>query len=68
VRSALLADPLVGGSAIGVEVRDGVVTLEGMVPDDATAARALDIARSVPGVRAVVDRLGRPGRPARFTP
>lgn len=57
VRAALLADPLVGGSALAVDVHEGVATLTGVVPDEATAARASSIVREAPGVRAVTSRV-----------
>ncbi len=62
IKSGLLRDPVVAGSAIGVEVQDGVVTLTGRVPSEAVAARAVDIARNTEGVRRVEDRLVRGGQ------
>lgn len=61
IKAGLLRDPVVAGSAIGVEVLDGVVTLTGRVPNDAVAARAVEIAGGVKGVRQVEDRLVRGG-------
>lgn len=50
-------DPRVPATAIRVETYNGVVTLSGRVPRAAVARRAVAIARGVPGVRRVVDRL-----------
>ncbi|HWP35907.1 MAG TPA: BON domain-containing protein [Thermodesulfobacteriota bacterium] len=64
VKAGLLRDPLLAGSAISVEVVDGIVTLTGRVPDEAAAVRAIETARGTEGVRFVQDRLTRrePGR------
>lgn len=61
IKTSLLRDPVVAGSAIGVEVQDGVVTLTGRVPSETVAARAVDIARNTEDVRRVEDRLIREG-------
>lgn len=57
VKAALLADPLVKGLAIEVETNDGVVALKGGVSGPAERAKALEITRSVQGVRSVTDAL-----------
>ncbi len=59
IKAGLLSDPVIAGSAIGVDVQDGVVTLTGRVPSEAAATRVLGIARSTEGVRRVEDRLVR---------
>jgi hyperosmotically inducible periplasmic protein len=53
VKTALLNDPEIGGRRIEVETVRGVVTLSGQVRSDAEEAKALQIARSVPGVAEV---------------
>jgi osmotically-inducible protein OsmY len=53
VLDALVADPEVPANDIGVEVRDGNVTLRGMVALYAQRDRAERIAMAVPGVAAV---------------
>lgn len=50
VKTALVNDPDIGGRAIEVQVTAGVVTLSGRVQTAREAARALELARSVPGV------------------
>lgn len=48
---------------VRAEVRDGVVTLTGSVPDPALVPLAVLLARAVPGVVDVRDALDRPDRP-----
>lgn len=57
VQSRLLADPAVGALKIGVDTRDRVVTLTGIVDSPAARDRALEIARSVENVARVEDKL-----------
>ncbi len=57
VQASLLADPLVGAIAIGVDVHRGVATVTGAAPDPETARRVVEIIRTTPGVDLVVDRL-----------
>ncbi|RMG27768.1 MAG: BON domain-containing protein [Gammaproteobacteria bacterium] len=57
VEARLVHDPRVPALDLHVRVVRGVVTLEGRVPDAAAAARAVRLARGVPGVRAVISRL-----------
>ena len=42
---------------IGVSVNQGIVTLDGAVPNAGARMQAVGIARSMPGVRDVVDKL-----------
>ncbi|HEY0821272.1 MAG TPA: BON domain-containing protein [Rhizobacter sp.] len=57
VKSALLGDPDVKGTAISVETVGGNVMLSGFVNSQAQRSRALDIAGRVEGVGKVVDKL-----------
>lgn len=56
VKTELLAKEDVNGTAISVDTKNGQVTLSGTVPP-AQIARAEQIARSVEGVRDVVNQL-----------
>ncbi len=44
---------------IGVESRNGMVTVYGSVPDDMTRRRVLSVVRGTPGVAGINDRLAR---------
>jgi osmotically-inducible protein OsmY len=57
VQERLRADPVTARHVIGVQVRDAVVTLQGLVPDAAVRLRADAIARETQGVTSVVDAL-----------
>lgn len=57
VKTALMADDEIKGLAIDVDTREGAVTLTGKVDRQQQVARAMDVARSVEGVREVVNRL-----------
>jgi osmotically-inducible protein OsmY len=57
VKAALINEPGVDALAINVDTYGGVVSLRGTVRDRAMAARAVDVARRVSGVRSVDDRL-----------
>lgn len=57
VKTALLADPDVSGTAITVETLRGEVQLSGFVDSKAQAIRAIDIARRVDGVERVIDKM-----------
>jgi hyperosmotically inducible periplasmic protein len=61
VKTRFLADTAVSGLKIDVDTRDGVVTLNGMVPTRSEADQAVSVARNTKGVKSVVDnlRLGR---------
>lgn len=50
-------DAVVGPERVGVEVTDGVVTLQGTVSNRLAAQRAVEIAPVVRGVRSIVDRI-----------
>ena len=55
VKSTLLFSSAVSGTDISVETRDGVVTLEGEVGNDAEKALAVELARDIRGVKDVDD-------------
>lgn len=57
VLEALEWDPRVSPATIDVSVKDGIVTLHGSVRSYAERVAAEDVAKSVYGVRAVVDEL-----------
>lgn len=57
VKAALLADPDVSGLDVKVETFKGVVQLSGFVNDQRQATRAVELARSVDGVRKVENKL-----------
>lgn len=63
VTTALVNDPEIGVRPIDVRVTDGVVRLSGRVHSDAEAARAIAIARTVPGVLRVDSTLRVDGTP-----
>jgi osmotically-inducible protein OsmY len=53
VRKQLQQDSNLRNHPIGVQAKDGAVTLRGMVPDQKTEDRAIEAARKVPGVDSV---------------
>ncbi|RUM87310.1 MAG: BON domain-containing protein [Thermodesulfatator sp.] len=57
VKLALLRDPVTKARKIDVDTVNGVVTLTGAVETEAERRRAEEVARSVSGVRAVVNNL-----------
>jgi osmotically-inducible protein OsmY len=57
VRLRLAADPAVNGGALQVEVKDGLVTLRGMVKNAKARDKAEKLARKVKGVKSVVNEL-----------
>jgi hyperosmotically inducible protein len=57
VKTALLADPDIKSLKIDVDTNDGVVTLNGTVPNAANASRAATVAKGVDGVKSVQNRL-----------
>jgi osmotically-inducible protein OsmY len=58
VQRRLLEDERLRHVAVDADVRWGVVELRGSVPDEHTAAAAVEVARSVPGVMRVESRVG----------
>ena len=57
VQQALRSDPYIDDSHITVSVRNGVVTLEGIVLDHSDLLAALRISGRISGVKALVDDL-----------
>lgn len=57
VKSLLAADDFLKSFEIGVETRKGIVQLSGFVDSQKTVNRAVEIARSVGGVRSVKNSL-----------
>lgn len=57
VKSALLADPDVKSFDLKVETRNGEVMLSGFVGNQAHVDRAILVARGVPGVKAVLNKM-----------
>lgn len=57
LRTRLAADATLKSAGLEVSARDGVVLLQGMVPDPAAKLRALTLAGETEGVVQVVDRL-----------
>jgi osmotically-inducible protein OsmY len=57
VKSAVFAEPGLKSLQIGVDTKDGVVTLSGAVDTPDMKNRAMQIAQHVDGVKSVVDNL-----------
>ena len=57
VHSEMLDEDVLSGSDIDVDVKNGVVTLQGTVPSEAARSRALAVAKANDGVKNVVDQL-----------
>ena len=57
VQDAIKWEPLLNAAEIGVTVKDGVVTLTGVVDSYAKKLEAEDAAKNVTGVKAVVEKL-----------
>jgi hyperosmotically inducible protein len=57
VRMKLAVDAVVKGGALGVAVKDGVVTLSGSVAQAKQRQKAERLARSVKGVKQVVNTI-----------
>ena len=57
MESALHADPFFNDEHVTVTIKDGVVTLHGIVFDEWDLRAVKRIARRIPGVRRVVDDL-----------
>jgi hyperosmotically inducible protein len=61
VKAKLAADEPSRLVTVGVDTREGTVHLSGTVENEAARARAVELARTIPGVRAVVNELRVPG-------
>src|SRR5580700_2245296 len=57
VRIKLASDQIVKGGALNVDVKDGVVTLGGLVENSRQKDRAGKLAKSVKGVKSVINNL-----------
>ena len=57
VHSEFVDEDLLSGSNIDVDVKNGVVTLQGTVTSEAARARAVEVAKKNDGVKNVVDQL-----------
>jgi len=57
IKTRLLRDEQVRGLRINVDVRKGVVTLSGKVRSEAERQQAVEIAKAIPSVVRVVDKL-----------
>ena len=57
VHSEMVDEDILSGSNIDVDVKNGVVTLQGTVPSEAARARAIEVSRKNDGVKNVVDQL-----------
>jgi osmotically-inducible protein OsmY len=57
IHSDLVDEDVLSGSNIDVDVKNGVVTLQGTVPSEAGRARAIAEAKKTSGVKNVIDQL-----------
>jgi len=57
IHSEFVDEDVLSGSNIDVDVKNGVVTLQGTVPSEAGRARAIQAAKNNDGVKNVVDQL-----------
>jgi len=57
VHSEFVNEDVLSGSNIDVDVKNGMVTLQGTVPSEAARARAIAVARANDGVKGVTDQL-----------
>jgi hypothetical protein len=57
IQAKLYADPATNGGHVGVDVKDGVVTLTGDVPNSDAELAAMKIANATAGVRSVSDQM-----------
>ena len=57
VQDAIKWEPLLNAAEIGVTVKDGVVTLTGVVDNYTKKSEAEDAAKNVAGVKAVVEKI-----------
>src|SRR5436853_7342113 len=57
IRKNLTADKI---SGLGIDVREGVVTLSGHLAHESDRQQAIDDTRKVPGVKSVVNRIDVP--------
>lgn len=62
IRTGLAHEPLLADARIRVDAQRGTVRLRGVVHDGIQQARAIEIARGIPGVRNIQNELIRHGR------
>ena len=55
IQAKMFSDPLLKSASVNVAVKDGIVTLTGVVPDDAARLAAREIASKTGGVKQVID-------------
>jgi outer membrane biosynthesis protein TonB len=55
IKAKMFTDPVLKSSSVSVTSKNGIVTLTGVVPDDATRALARTIASQTNGVKQVID-------------
>ena len=55
IKAKMYSDPLLKAASVNVASKDGIVTLTGVVPDDAARLAAETIASKTPGVKQVID-------------
>ncbi|HXX16140.1 MAG TPA: BON domain-containing protein [Candidatus Eremiobacteraceae bacterium] len=57
IKAKLFSDPQLKSTSLNVDSKNGVVTLTGTVPDDASRQQARDIAAKTNGVKQVIDSM-----------
>lgn len=57
VHSEFVNEDVLSGSNIDVDVKNGMVTLQGTVPSEAARSRAIAVAKANNGVKGVIDQL-----------
>lgn len=57
VHSEFVNEDVLSGSNIDVDVKNGMVTLQGTVPSEAARSRAIAVAKANDGVKGVIDQL-----------
>ncbi|QJR14310.1 BON domain-containing protein [Usitatibacter palustris] len=60
VKEAIAADPLLKDVKVTVDTNNAVVILNGTAPAADVIARAVAVARAVPGVKSVTNVIGKP--------
>jgi BON domain len=55
IKARMFSEPLLKSSAVNVTAKDGIVTITGVVPDDAARLAAEQIASKTKGVKQVID-------------
>src|ERR1700740_1067174 len=55
IKAKMFSEPLLKAASVSVASKDGIVTLTGIVPDDAARLAARNIASQTKGVKQVID-------------